>query len=569
MLKWLRDKDFINNSDMTTTQTVMTGGVVSVPDENYDEFLQLYAEEVRSKNKTLSFSELRSDPVFCMYFDIDMLDTGALGAEASSRIFSVIQSVIRSYYTGDQNDDRFRCVVCDTSVKKVPSADGETTLTKNGYHVIFPNLRINLSQALQLRYSVVYELEKTLGPRTGSLNAWSDVIDKAPYTSGLKMCGSFKRVKCTDCKKTDPAFKDKKKTLLSSMAKLRRKIFPREPGFDYTDLSDIHSDEFKDAVFGDEYGKYLDLTGFNSCKMCLNTGKVMEKRTYMPCLVLDGGGDVDVSLLDVLRENYFEVMKYTSIRCQEDEKETRGFTIPKGVPRAPTEENGANMRTFSSKSLTHLGSDMRAFTVNNDMYLSDAQTMRLWKGPRVEDARRLSVIESFLRKNVCSAYSSVQIRKVSESTLKKVAQKPNGGNKMMNALIRAHAGTTPPSPDVAVSNRYLVNVAGVGSTFCMNKGSEHTSNSVYFIITASQCFQRCFSKKSEIRQGGTTCAEYRSGGFAVPPSVSSVLFPGEAVKTPAIASLALCPGPSIPKTLKTLGNRGKKRRRMEWGNKKL
>ncbi|CBN80349.1 EsV-1-45 [Ectocarpus siliculosus] len=561
MLKWLRDKDFINNSDMTTTQTVMTGGVVSVPDENYDEFLQLYAEEVRSKNKTLSFSELRSDPVFCMYFDVDMLGTGVLGAAESSRIFSVIQSVIRSYYTGDQNDDRFRCVVCDTSVKKVPSADGETMLTKNGYHAIFPNLRINLSQALQLRYSVVYELEKTLGPRTGSLNPWSDVIDKAPYTGGLKMCGSFKRVKCTDCKKTDPTFKDKKKALLSEMAKLRKKIYPRQPGFDYTDLSDIHSDEFKDAVFGDKYGKYLDLTGFNSCKMCLNTGKVMEKRTYMPCLVLDGGGDVDVSLLDVLREDYFEVMKYTSIRCQEGEKETSGFTIPKGVPRAPTEENGANMRTFSSKSLTHLGSDMHAFTVNNDIYLSDAQTMRLWKGPRVEDARRLSVIETFLRNNVCSAYSSVQIRKVSESTIKKVAQKPNGGSKMMNALIRAHAGTTPPSPDVALSNRYLVNVAGVGSTFCMNKGSEHASNSVYFIITATQCFQRCFSKKPEIRRGGTTCAEYRSYGFAVPPSVSAVLFPGEAVKTPAIASLAMCPDPK---------NRGKKkRRRMEWGNKKL
>lgn len=333
-----------------------------------------------------------------MYFDVDMLDTDVLGAEASSRMFSVIQSVISNYDTDDQNDDRFRCVVCDTSAKIVPPADGETTLTKTGYHIIYSNLRINLSQALQLRYSVVYELENMLGPRTDSLNAWPDVIYKAPYNSGLKMCGSLKRVKCTDCKKTDPTFKDKKKTLLSSMAKLRRKLFPGEPGFHYADLADIHSNEFKDVVFGDMYGKYLDLTGFNSCKMCLNTGNVMEKRTYMPCLVLDGGGDVNVFLLGVLREGYFEVMKYTSMRCQDGEKETCGFTIPKGVPRAPTEENGANMRSFSSKSLTRLGSDMRAFTVNHDVYLSDAQTMRLWKGLRVEDARRLSVIETFLRK---------------------------------------------------------------------------------------------------------------------------------------------------------------------------
>lgn len=582
MLKWLCDKDFINNSEMRTTHTLMTGGVVGVPDENYDEFLALYAKEVKSKNKTLSFSELRSDPVFCMYFDIDMLDIGATSADVSSRIFAIIQSVIKSYYTGDRNDDRFRCVVCDTSAKQVQSEDGKTTLTKNGYHITFPNLRIDVSQALQLRYSVVYELEKTLGPRSEGLNAWSDVVDKAPYTNGLKMCGSFKRVKCTDCKKTDPTFKEKKKALLSSMAKLRKKIYPRDHGFDYSDLADIHTNEFKDAVFGDMYGKYLELTGFNSCKVCLNTGKIMEKRTYMPSLVLDGGGDADTSLLDVLRENFFEVMKYTSIRCQDGESATPGFEIPKGVPRAPTEENGANMRSFSSKNLAHLGSDMHAFTVNNDMYLSDAQVMRLWKGPRVEDQRRLSVIEKFLRGNVCQEYSSLQIRKVCESqVITEVAKKSNGGSKIINALVGAHSGVTPPSPAVNVSNRYLVNVAGVGSTFCMNKGAEHTSNSVYFIITDSYCFQRCFSRKSEVRGGGTTCAKYKSGGTPVPLAVSSVLFPGQSVKKPPVASVVRSPsaavlGPDQSATssavvfgAKALRSKNKKRRRIEWGTKKL
>lgn len=99
-----------------------------------------------------------------------------------------------------------------------------------------PKLRVTLQQALQIRYSVVYELEKTMGSRPDGLNAWSDVIDKAPYTDGLKMCGPFKSVKCTDCKKCDSAFKDKKKAMLSSMAKVRKKIFPREQGFDYSDL---------------------------------------------------------------------------------------------------------------------------------------------------------------------------------------------------------------------------------------------------------------------------------------------------------------------------------------------
>lgn len=571
MLRWLRDNDFINNCERRTTHTLMTGGVVGVPDERYDEFLALYATEVKSKNKTLSFSELRSDPIFCMYFDIDVLDTRVLRAEEGLRICSLIQNVVRSFYAGTPGDaDRFQCVVCGTPSKEVLGETGAKTLTKSGYHVTFPNLRVNLAQALQIRYSVVYELENTMGPRQEGLNAWSDVIDKAPYTSGLKMCGSFKRVKCTDCKKTDPAFKDKKKALLSSIARIRRKIHQRDHGFDYSDLADIHADEFKDTMFGEMYGKYLELTGFNSCKTCLNTGKRIENRTYMPLLVLDGSGDTDASLIDVLSENLFKVMKYTSIRCQDGESETAGFVIPKGVPKAPTEENGANMRTFACKKLTHLGSDMRAFTVNNDIYLSDAQTIHLWTGPRVEDERRLSVIEKFVRESVCEAYSSVQIRKVCESQLiQKVLPKANGGSKLINSLVGAHSGTIPPSPPVSVSNRYLVNIAGVGSTYCMNKGAEHTSNSVYFIITSSYCYQKCFSRKSLVRDGGTTCAEYKSGGVPVPLSVSSVLFPDELQAKESVTSLL--PVPMRAPCMHLAKTNKKKRRKIvtDWGTKKL
>ena len=250
MLRWLCENDFINNSEMRTSHTLMTGGVVGVPDERYDEFLALYAVEVWAKNKTLSFSELRSDPVFCMYFDIDMLDICVTSVDDTSKIFLTIQSVIKSYYTGDRNDDRFICVVCDTKGKAVPSDDAGVTLTKNGYHVTFPNLKVTVSQALQIRYSVVYELEKIMGPRLECLNAWSDVIDKAPYTNGLKMCGSFKRVKCTDCKKTDPMFKEKKKVLLNDIAKNLR-IKNRE----YNDLR-------SEGVLSDPVLRVVEMGGF-------------------------------------------------------------------------------------------------------------------------------------------------------------------------------------------------------------------------------------------------------------------------------------------------------------------
>ncbi len=572
MISWLRTNDFLNNSEMRTTHTLMSGGVVGVPDDRNDEFLELYAAEVKSKNKTLSFSECRSDPVFCMYFDIDLLDTCKTSPETSSQIFATIQAVIKSYYAGDRDDDRFRCVICDTDTKDVVrEANGETrTLLKNGYHITFPNLRVTLTQALQLRYSVVYELEKSLGQRPGHLNAWSDVIDRAPYTSGLKMCGSFKRVKCTSCKKSDDTFKDRKKAMLASIVKVRKKIHPRPQGFVYSDLSDIHEDEFKDAVFGEMYGKYLEFTGFNSCRVCLNKGHVIENRTYLPYLVLDGGGDTDNFLLDAFREDYFKMMKYTSIRCHAGEPITVGYNIPRGVPKPPTEDNGANMRNFSSKRLMHLGSDMHSYTLNNDIYLHDAQTIQLWKGPRVEDEERLSVIRKFIRENIFNAYAGVHIRKVCETTLaRQVRPKSSGGNKVMNSLVSAHSGTVPPSPAVVASKRYMVYVGGVGSTFCMNKGSEHESNTVYFIITKDTCYQRCFSKKPDVRIGGTTCSAYRSGGTKVPAWVSSVLFPCQDGKRAPTTSQRRKASTTGTTGKATKSNQKTKRSKIEWGAKKL
>jgi len=202
------------------------------------------------------------------------------------------------------------------------------------------------------------------------------------------------------------------------------------------------------------------------------------------------------------------------------------------------------------------------------MYLSDAKTLMLWTGPRVEDRPRLEVIEKFIRQNICDAYSDVQIRKVCESKLiKKITSRSSGGSKMINSMVSAHSGTMPVSPDVSVTNRYLVNVAGVGSTYCMNKGAEHTSNSVYFIITPTVCYQKCFSKKSEVRMGGTTCAKYKSGEIQVPASVAAVLFPDE-VEKQFTAPLSLVPVPRMKSDAKT-ASRSHKRSKVDWGSMKL
>jgi hypothetical protein len=49
---------------------------------------------------------------------------------------------------------------------------------------------------------------------------------------------------------------------------------------------------------------------------------------------------------------------------------------------------------------------------------------------------------------------------------------------------------------------YLVKVKGAGSRFCLNKGSEHTSQCVYFVLSAAGLACKCYSRKAVQRLDG-------------------------------------------------------------------
>jgi len=163
MFKWVQENNYMNNPDEPKTHHIMSGGNLSIPDDNFDEFLHLYAEEVDKGNKDLTICEIRS-PVSKMYFDIDILDSKALDDEYIIRIASIIQNSIVSCY---QDDDIFQCVICTT-----PPKDSTDGLKKNGIHLIFPSLYVDREKALKLIETAVSGLEKSFGEREFPLQKW-------------------------------------------------------------------------------------------------------------------------------------------------------------------------------------------------------------------------------------------------------------------------------------------------------------------------------------------------------------------------------------------------------------
>jgi len=136
--------------------------------------------------------------------------------------------------------------------------------------------------ALQMRYSVILELEIRLGKRKIGINPWSDVIDCAPYSNGLKMCGSVKVVKCQEC--NGKGHINQNKEDLKEIKLYRKKYFKNEDdGYDYSNLFDLSPNECRDEKLSSLIREYNENT---ECNMCEGTKRVLEERYYMPEYVI-------------------------------------------------------------------------------------------------------------------------------------------------------------------------------------------------------------------------------------------------------------------------------------------
>ena len=63
------------------------------------------------------------------------------------------------------------------------------------------------------------------------------------------------------------------------------------------------------------------------------------------------------------------------------------------------------------------------------------------------------------------------------------------------------------------------------SRYCFNKGGEHATSTVYFCITRHGIRQQCYCRKSDVRQEGVPCSEYRGNEMPLSKECLSVFFP--------------------------------------------
>jgi hypothetical protein len=300
-----------SQKEKVTTHLCMMGrygGILHVPDDQYNKFLELYADGVMAGESSY-FSEQRT-LVFPMIFDYDIMRKTKVNIKFITNLVQLAQIEMKKYYKPDptptnQNpwtSDRWLAIICIASTKKI-----EEDKIKTGVHVYFPNLLVDQEQALQMRYSILCSVEKLEDDLVkerksevdkrfsgtslnydqlkehwsyqSSGNSWEEIIDHQIYTTnGLRMPYSNRALSCHVCKKERPA--DRK-----------------------------------------------------SCWKCLGHGKIDEDRPYKPHIVLDEHGTRQTSLENQLKRNFHWSVKMCSIRRPMGTLVTPGYEIYEGAPK--------------------------------------------------------------------------------------------------------------------------------------------------------------------------------------------------------------------------------------------
>jgi len=441
MYSWLSQLGAFYKSDgVPHTHTRMSGGNLFISENDYEEFQYKYSQMFDNGDRTMTYSE-------------------------KTRFFS------------DESNDKLKCVISTTQPKKVivdkvpkPESEEEVSFneyTKNGLHITYPLLNVDIQMALQLRFSVVSELEVQLGQRPIKENPWSDVLDKSPYYNGLKMCGSVKITPCP-CSKSSGKPDGELADIIEKIKVYRSLHYPRKGHYDYKSTSNLSKDEFKNETISEMITKFNDIS---SCNLCNGDKRIHENRFYMPLYVCDFRGENIESDTVQCKSSTFESVKWTCIRCKQDEVVSQ-YSIPKGTAMAPIEVRGSNFAKIEKK-LIKLSPGIYRESVNSDIF---------------------SIKNVFQVNNVEGKRSS----------------KKNNNGKILT-----------------VRNTYTIRVMGDGSTYCRNKMNTHKSNTCYFTIgEKSGLKQKCFSKKDTVWGGGRVpCSQFESERVEICSRLKELLFP--------------------------------------------
>lgn len=301
-LKWCQERNlYIKSrgssakSAPTSTHLLLTQGSLMIHDSFVDDFLQVYADDVRAECAPC-ISQRRS-AVFPMYADLDMfLPLETLCEDAVLLLTRVVNERAALFFQDEeQRAQVMRVIVCTKTGKAKRGEDGQY---KHGVHLHWPHLHVNTDKALQLRLAMIEglyqrrELDALLGFEAGR-PPWEVMVDESVYNSGLRMVGAPKASKC--------------------------------------------------VCFGKS-----DVIACDKCKRN-NNQHIIDPSVYVFRMAMGADGARLAPLEHRLASNLIYLLKSTSVRLNQDAAETPGFKAYEGAPALVSRETGKKRKAVEGK----------------------------------------------------------------------------------------------------------------------------------------------------------------------------------------------------------------------------
>jgi hypothetical protein len=214
------------------------------------------------------------------------------------------------------------------------------------------------------------------------------------------------------------------------------------------------------------------------CATCFGTGRIVQNRPYTVSMVLGEDQRVHESFTAMLKNDFAKAVHWCSIRKPNATK-LEGFERPASCP------------SFVEPVLTKSGYEPGKVKV-----AARKSTMCL----RVTDDDKLGIIYALVRERFkVRQYAELSFREVQYHTEKKEYY--------------------------VYPQRY-----SFGCNYCLNKEDNHTSATVFFVVSVHGVCQRCTSSRVVVRKNGYICKKWSSHSKELTPSHRRVLFPGVSVQ---------------------------------------
>lgn len=418
--KWLIQNKYRTDPKDGTKMShlLLNGGKLFIPQEQHKQFLKLYSKDIILGNNQY-ISEVRTD-IFKYYVDIDFYDYHELSIEQIRELTRDIQNAIKPFIEEQLDTYKRRVLVCVCNESSKKEENGKVYI-KTGLHLHWPDIYLNSQQAMIFRSAILQYLENKNGPRED--NPWEEIIDESVYKgSGLRMKGSRKAKPCKACK--------------------------------------------------GKRGKKEE------CLQCLATGKVDEGRVYSLKFILDGFNNEEMKLYKELKNNFYNIVKETSIKTFEDKPNIELKNYPEWFDMSKFKSKKSKKKKTKNN---YIKSPVERFEEHSEFGFRKKLS---------QDDKRYIELLTFL---------NIWLPKEYNGPLEQVELYYCGDKKPF----------------------YVMNTR---NHYCMNKGDEHGSNHIYFYINQEEILQKCFSDKLG-ENNETKCCDFSYKIVKLTDKLKRLLYP--------------------------------------------